>query len=123
MDAKVNAHYEMREGPPSGPTHEGLNFRQIAVLARRFVRRQFSVIILCLICSLLLGVVYLFRHRRGSQRTAKLLIDPSKPGVLKQQLRDHSMSQGDATQVDTQLELLKSDKFAYKVVDGLLIRR
>ena len=55
MDAKVNAHYEMREVPASGPTHEGLNFREVAVLARRFVRRQFYVIMLCVSCSLLLG--------------------------------------------------------------------
>jgi succinoglycan biosynthesis transport protein ExoP len=117
MDAKVNAHYEMREGAPSGPTHEGLNFRQIAVLARRFVRRQFSVIVLCVSCSMLLGVVYLFSTPSRFTATAKLLIDSNKPGILKQQVGSLD-AQGDATQVDTQLELLKSDRFAYKVVDG-----
>jgi succinoglycan biosynthesis transport protein ExoP len=118
MDAKVNAPLEMREVPASLPTHEGLSFREVAVVARRFVRRQFPVIALCLVCSLLLGLTYLLSTPSRFTASAKLLIDPNKAGILKQQpgILD---AQGDATQVDTHVELLKSDKLAYKVVNDL----
>ena len=118
MDAKVNAHLELREVPASGPTHEGLSFREVAVLTRRFVRRQIYVIMLCVICSLLLGVCFLLSTPSRFTASAKLLIDPNKAGILKQQPGSLD-AQGDATQVDTHVELLKSDKLAYKVVNEL----
>lgn len=108
----------MREVPPNGQMNDGLNFREVAVVVTGFLRRQFFVITLCVICGLIAGLLYLFSTPPRFSASAKLLIDSSKVRILQQQ-QGSIDTPVDAAQVETQVELLKSDKIALAIVNDL----
>jgi succinoglycan biosynthesis transport protein ExoP len=93
-----------------------LNFREVAILAKGFLRRQFFVITLCVICSLTVGLLYFLSTPPRFTASAKLLIDLSKVRILQQQ-QGAIDAPVDAAQLETQVELLKSDKIALAIVN------
>lgn len=117
MDDSVNVRHGLREVLPSGQMNDGLNFREVAVVATGFLRRQFFVITFCAICGLTVGLVYYLTTPPRYAASAKLLIDTSKVRILQQQ--GSVDTPVDATQVETQVELLKSDKIALTIVNEL----
>lgn len=84
-----------------------------------FVRRQWPIFAFFLVCSTLLGVVYLFTAAPLYTAHAKLLIDSSKLQVTQQQTLPISDVPLDTSQVESQVELLKSDNIGLAVVKSL----
>lgn len=84
-----------------------------------FLRRQYLLFVLITICSLALGVVYLAVTPPQYTAKAMVLIDSSKVRVLQQQQQALGDAPLDTAQVETQVEILKSEKFARSVVKEL----
>ncbi|HEY1579296.1 MAG TPA: polysaccharide biosynthesis tyrosine autokinase [Terracidiphilus sp.] len=83
-----------------------------------FIRRQFPIFVFFIACSLALGSVYLFTTPASFTSHTMLLIDSSKVRILQQeaQLSDIPI---DAAQVETQVEILKSEGIGLSVIKEL----
>jgi len=102
---------------------EQLRFGSIAVselldYAIGFLRRQYPILFLILICALAAGFVYLFTTPKLYTAHAMLLIDTAKMRVLQQQQAFGELPL-DTTQVETQVEVLKSETIGKSVVKDL----
>lgn len=84
-----------------------------------FVRRQLPIFIFILSCSIALGLVYLFTTPPKYTAHAMLLIDSSKLRVLQQQQAPIGDIPIDMAQVETQVEILKSENIGLAVVKDL----
>jgi succinoglycan biosynthesis transport protein ExoP len=84
--------------------------------ATGFVRRQFPIFVFILACSLVLGLVYLFTAPPRYTAHAMLLIDSSRLRVLQQQQGPIGDIPLDTAQVETQVEILKSENIGLAVV-------
>jgi succinoglycan biosynthesis transport protein ExoP len=83
-----------------------------------FLRRQFLVILCGVPLTIGLAAIYLFTTPPLYSAQAKLMIDPAKVNVLKQSiLSDNPLNLG--TMIDSQIEVLKSETFALKIVKNL----
>jgi succinoglycan biosynthesis transport protein ExoP len=85
-----------------------------------FVRRQFPIFVFITSCSIALGLVYLLTTPPSFSAHASLLIDSSKLRVLQQQ-DNPAVSDApiDTGQVETQVEILKSESIGLAVVKDL----
>jgi len=81
-----------------------------------FVRRQFPIFIFITACSLALGLVYLLTTPPSFTSHAMLLIDSSKLRILQQQQTPIGDVPIDTAQVETQVEILKSENIGLSVV-------
>lgn len=83
-----------------------------------FVRRQFPVIVFCLLLTVALGGIYIITARPSFTAQAQLLIDARKVQVFQQQsiLGDIPI---DTAQVESQVEVLKSENVALAVIKNL----
>jgi capsular exopolysaccharide synthesis family protein len=81
-----------------------------------FVRRQFQIFIFITACCLALGVVYLFTTPPSYTAHAMLLIDSSKLRFLQEQQTPAVDVPIDTAQVETQVEILKSQNIGLSVV-------
>ena len=84
-----------------------------------FLRRQFPIFMVIVACCLALGLVYLLTTPPSYTSHAMLQIDASKLRVLQQQQVPVAELPGDSTQVETQLEILKSEKIGLSVIKQL----
>ena len=84
-----------------------------------FLRRQFPIFVFIVACSLALGLVYLFTTPPSFTSHAMLLIDSSKLHVLQQQEAPIGNVPIDTAQVETQVEILKSENIGLAVVKDL----
>ena len=84
-----------------------------------FVRRQYPVIALISACAIALSLVYLFTTPKHYTAHAMLLIDTTKMRVLQSQEQVIGDLLIDTAQVETQIELLKSEGIGLSVVKGL----
>jgi succinoglycan biosynthesis transport protein ExoP len=84
-----------------------------------FLRRQYLVVIIVTLCSVSLGLVYLFTTPPQYTAKALVLIDSSKVRVLQPQQQALGDAPLDTAQVETQVEILKSARFAVSVVKDL----
>ena len=84
--------------------------------ATAFARRQFPVFVFILACSLVLGLIYLFTAPARYTAHAMLLIDSSRLRVLQQQQGPVGDIPLDTAQVETQVEILKSENIGLAVV-------
>lgn len=103
-----------REGPEDSFTITGI-IEQLT----GFVRRQFPIFIFIVACSLALGLVYLFTTPPSYTSHAMLLIDSSKLRILQQQQTPVGDFPIDTAQVETQVEILKSENIGSSVVKDL----
>ncbi|HLH94743.1 MAG TPA: polysaccharide biosynthesis tyrosine autokinase [Xanthobacteraceae bacterium] len=82
-----------------------------------FFRRQYRIFIIAMSCSIGLGAVYLITTPPRYTARAELLIDSNKVHVL----QPHQQALGDvpldSDQVETQVEVLKSEKIALAVIN------
>ena len=83
-----------------------------------FVRRQFSVIVFVTLLMIALGMIYVVTARPSFTAEAQLLIDAHKVQVFQQQsiLGDIPI---DTAQVESQVEVLKSENIAAAVIKNL----
>jgi succinoglycan biosynthesis transport protein ExoP len=83
-----------------------------------FVRRQFSVIAFVMLLAIALSVIYLITARPSFTAEAQLMIDAHKVQVFQQQsiLGDVPI---DTAQVESQIEVLKSENVASAVIKNL----
>jgi succinoglycan biosynthesis transport protein ExoP len=84
-----------------------------------FVRRQYQVFIIVPACALAIGTAYLIVTPPQYTATATLVIDASKMRVLQNQQQPVGDTPLDTTQVETQVEVLKSAKLALAVIKEL----
>ncbi len=88
-------------------------------LIRGFFRRQYSLIVFCLAAMIALTLVHGYTTAPRYTAHAMLLIDTAKMRVLQQQESFMSELPLDTAQVETQLELLKSEGIALAVIKEL----
>jgi polysaccharide biosynthesis transport protein len=83
-----------------------------------FLRRQFSIILFVTLLAAALGVIYLITTRPSFTAQAQLMIDTRKVQVFQQQaiFGDNPI---DAAQVESQVEVLKSENIASAVIKDL----
>ncbi len=84
-----------------------------------FVRRQYLVFSIIVPCALVLGFAYLLTASPLFTAKAMLLIDSNKVHVLQPQQQALGDAPLDTAQVETQVEILKSEKIARSVVNDL----
>ncbi|MFT4115674.1 polysaccharide biosynthesis tyrosine autokinase [Bradyrhizobium sp.] len=84
-----------------------------------FVRRQFPIFIFFVACSLAVGAVYIFTTPPSFTSHAMLLIDSSKLRVLQGQEAPLGDIPIDTSQVETQVEILKSEGIGLSVIKDL----
>ena len=84
-----------------------------------FVRRQWPIVVFLLVCSVLVGFVYLLTTPPRYTAHTKLLIDSSKLRVVQQQQSPVAEVALDTSQVESQVEVLKSDNIGLAVVKNL----
>ncbi|WP_213769882.1 polysaccharide biosynthesis tyrosine autokinase [Bradyrhizobium sp. dw_78] len=84
-----------------------------------FIRRQFPIFVFITSCCLALGLVYLLTTPPTFTSHAMLLIDSSKLRVLQPQDAPVSDIPIDTAQVETQVEILKSENIGLSVVKDL----
>jgi succinoglycan biosynthesis transport protein ExoP len=82
-----------------------------------FVRRQFPVVLWAVLLTIGLAAVYLFTTPPLYSAQAKLMIDTGKVQVLKQSIL--SENPFSFPLIDTQIEILKSETFAQKILKSL----
>jgi polysaccharide biosynthesis transport protein len=83
------------------------------------VRRQYPIIVLIWACAISLSLVYLFTTPKLYTAHAQFLIDTTKMQVLRQQQQVVGDFPLDAAQVETEIEVLKSDRIGLSVIKEL----
>lgn len=106
---------ELTREPLAAETLSGAETLQLFV---SFVRRQFSVLLFVTLLTTALGVIYLVTTRPSFTAEAQLMIDTRKVQIFQQQsiLGDIPI---DTAQVESQVEILKSENVASAVIKNL----
>jgi succinoglycan biosynthesis transport protein ExoP len=81
-----------------------------------FIRRQLPIFVFVVGCSVALGLVVLITTPASFTAHAMLLIDSSKLRILQQQQASIGDNSIDSTQVETQVEILKSENIGLSVI-------
>jgi succinoglycan biosynthesis transport protein ExoP len=81
-----------------------------------FIRRQYPIFAIIMLCAFASGLVYLFAVPAQYTAKAVLLIDSNKVRILQPQQQALGDAPPDSDQVETQVEILKSDKIAVSVI-------
>ena len=84
-----------------------------------FVRRQLPIFVFVFACTIALGFVYLVTTPASYTSHAMLVMDTGKLRVLRQQDASLGDTQIDAAQVETQVEILKSENIGLSVIKEL----
>jgi succinoglycan biosynthesis transport protein ExoP len=105
--------------PEPGLIAESLSISEIIEQLTGFVRRQFPIFLFVCACAIGLGFIYLFTMPDRYTSHAMLLIDSSKVRMLQQQQAALGDVPVDTAQVETQVEVLKSENIGLAVVKDL----
>ncbi|SHJ85638.1 capsular exopolysaccharide family [Bradyrhizobium lablabi] len=117
MDAPTT--FSLRSAHSQEPIEDSsLNLASIIGLVTTFIRRQLSIFVFVIICCLTLGMIYLFTTPSRYTAHAMLLIDSSKVRLLQQQ-GPAGDTPVDTAQVETQVEILKSENIGLSVIKDL----
>lgn len=102
----------------NAPDQQDLSISEIVEQLTGFIRRQYPIFVFVTVCCLALGFVYLQTAPPRFTAHAMLLIDSSKLRILQEQgpVADLPI---DTAQVETQVEILKSENIALSVVKEL----
>lgn len=103
----------------SGVLTESVSVAEIVEQLTGFVRRQLPIFLFVCACAIALGFVYLFTTPNRYTSHAMLLIDSSKVRILQQQQASLGDVPVDTAQVETQVEVLKSESIALSVIKNL----
>jgi polysaccharide biosynthesis transport protein len=115
MDAPLNFNRQSSVQFEREPTEDSISLSDLVELTTGFVRRQLPIFIFIFACAIAVGLVYLFTTRASYTSHAMLLIDSSKLRILQQEspLGDVPI---DTAQVETQVEILKSENIGLSVI-------
>lgn len=118
MDVPLNFNRQSRDQFERESPPESFSLSETAESISAFVRRQFPIFVFVLACAIGLGLVYLFTTPASYTSHAMLLIDSSKLRILQQEapLGDIPI---DTAQVETQVEILKSENIGLSVIKDL----
>lgn len=118
MDVPLNFNRQGSDRFQSEESEDSFSLSELAEQITGFVRRQFPIFVFVLACAIGLGLVYLFTTPASFTSHAMLLIDSSKVRMLQQDapLGDIPI---DTAQVETQVEILKSENIGLSVVKDL----
>jgi succinoglycan biosynthesis transport protein ExoP len=107
--------YEINREPMAPEMLSGADTLQLFV---SFIRRQFSIILFVTLLAATLSVIYLITARPSFTAQAQLMIDTRKMQIFQQQsiLGDIPI---DTAQVESQVEVLKSENIASAVIKNL----
>src|ERR1700730_5446104 len=119
MDAPVNFNKQSsdrfeREGP-----EDSIALSEVVEQLTGFIRRQFPIFVFVVACAIALGLVYLITTPASYTSHAMLLLDSSKLRVLHQQNEPLGDVPIDTAQVETQVEILKSENIGLSVIKEL----
>ena len=118
MDVPLNFNRQSSDRFQSDESEDSVSLSDLAEQIAGFVRRQLPIFVFVLACAIGLGLVYLFTTPASFTSHAMLLIDSSKVRMLQQDapLGDIPI---DTAQVETQVEILKSENIGLSVVKDL----
>ncbi len=118
MDAPVNFNRPSVERLERERSEDSIPLSEIFDQLAGFIRRQLPIFVFIIACAIGLGLVYLFTTPASYTSHAMLLIDSSKLRVLQQEapLGDVPI---DTAQVETQVEILKSENIGLSVIKDL----
>jgi polysaccharide biosynthesis transport protein len=118
MDAPLNFNRQNRDRLEREESAEFISLSDVAELITGFVRRQFPIFVFVFACAIGLGLVYLFTTPASYTSHAMLLIDSSKLRILQQEAPVGDIPI-DTAQVETQVEILKSENIGLSVIKDL----
>ena len=98
---------------------DSINLSEIIEQLTGFVRRQLPIFVFVVACAIGLGLVYLITTPANYTSHAMLLIDSSKLRILQQQEAPLADIPIDTAQVETQVEILKSENIGLSVIKDL----
>jgi succinoglycan biosynthesis transport protein ExoP len=101
------------------PTEDSFTISEVIEQLSGFVRRQFPIFVFIASCCVALGLVYLLTTPPSFTSHAMLLIDSSKVHILQQPESPLNDLPIDTAQVETQVEILKSESIGLSVVKDL----
>ena len=122
MDVPLNFNRQSRdqfERERSEVPEDSINLSEIIEQLAGFVRRQLPIFIFVIGCCIALGLVYLITTPASFTSHAMLLIDSSKLRILQQQQAPIGDVPIDTAQVETQVEILKSENIGLSVIKDL----
>jgi polysaccharide biosynthesis transport protein len=119
MDVPLNFNRQSRnQFEREESSSDSLSLSETAELISSFVRRQFPIFVFIFSCAIALGLVYLFTTPASYTSHAMLLIDSSKVRILQQEAPMGDVPI-DTAQVETQVEILKSENIGLSVIKDL----
>jgi succinoglycan biosynthesis transport protein ExoP len=121
MDAPLNFNKQIRDRfEPERADQSGDSFALGDMIEQiiGFVRRQFPIFVFIVACAIALGIVYLVTTPSRYTSHAMLLIDSNKLRVLQQDAPVGDVPI-DTAQVETQVEILKSENIGLSVIKDL----
>lgn len=106
--------YEAKSGPRSSPLvtpHD----------VKRFVKRYMSLIVTSFVLGLVLAGAYVWSAVPMYTARTQLILDPSLPQILRETTTETNAAIDNA-QIESQLEILRSDKIAFAVIESLKLQ-
>ncbi|PSO25960.1 polysaccharide biosynthesis tyrosine autokinase [Bradyrhizobium sp. MOS002] len=119
MDVPLNLVGRSAPGSLSEPPGESFSLPELLEQLTDFVRRHLPLFLFIVSCAIAIGLVFLFTASPSYTAHAKLLIDSSKLRVLQQQDAPITDAPIDSGQVETQLEIIKSETVGLSVIKEL----
>jgi succinoglycan biosynthesis transport protein ExoP len=119
MDAPVNFNKQIGDRFEREGSEKSIGFSEVVEQLRGIVRRQLPIFIFVIACAIGLGLVYLITTPPNFTSHAMLLIDSSKLRILHQQDAPVGDVPIDTAQVETQVEILKSENIGLSVIKDL----
>ena len=118
MDAPLNFNAKNNLRLAREESEHSIPLSEVVEQLTGFVRRQYPIFVFFIACSLCLGLVYLVTTPPSFTAHTMLLIDSSKVRMLQEQgpIGDVPI---DTAQVETQVEILKSENIGATVVKDL----
>ncbi|MBU6461126.1 MAG: polysaccharide biosynthesis tyrosine autokinase [Bradyrhizobium sp.] len=115
FNKQISDRFELEKQDESA---DAFGFADLVERLTGFVRRQYPIFVFIIACALALGLVYLITTPAKYTSHAMLLIDSSKLRILQQEapLGDIPI---DTAQVETQVEILKSENIGLSVIKDL----
>jgi polysaccharide biosynthesis transport protein len=119
MDAPLNINKQSSDRFEREGSEDSLVLSEVVEQLAGFIRRQFPIFVFVVACAIALGLVYLITTPASYTSHAMLLIDSSKLRVLRQQDAPLGDVPIDTAQVETQVEILKSENIGLSVIKDL----
>lgn len=105
--------------PGSSDLANSFSLVETVDLVRGFFRRQYPMVLFCLACGIGLGLIRAYTAPASYTAHTMLMIDSGKVRVLQQQQSLLGELPLDTVQVDTQVEVIKSEGIALSVIKEL----